>query len=306
MFLQGYAVSLIVPTFTRKLGWAEHHLQDLECRVTEFRNRHPYRARKVLKRNNKGRWVLEFTDQHDRTWDLIVGDILYNFRATLDYLAADLNPPSVRSNVMFPIVRDPVWEMPPVDGENCELTRARGKWVTSTRHMRPEAVTIIKGLQPLNDQLRAQFPGLHALDFLNRLSNKDRHRALHVTLTGLGGPITVTSTFTDGKRHTETNTPATPSGRIGYAALENGAALDTSPFDPDDIVDMQLRGTVQYGIRMGDDGRHVLIPDHLRVILDMVRHGAVAPLSPYLHAKGYHRSSPPTGIPDESGRKLPS
>lgn len=60
---------------------------------------------------------MEFTESPDPVWALMVGDILYNLRSCLDYLAGALNPPSVRSHVMFPIAHETIWDIPFADGE---------------------------------------------------------------------------------------------------------------------------------------------------------------------------------------------
>jgi hypothetical protein len=69
---------LLVPSYSRKLSWAEKHLENLEGCVGEFRDRHPYRARKVAQGQQKGQWILEFTEDPDPDWSLLVGDVLYN------------------------------------------------------------------------------------------------------------------------------------------------------------------------------------------------------------------------------------
>ena len=97
---------LLVNSFARKLSWAERLTEHLERPINEFRDRNPYRTRKVVQGQNKGKWIVEFTEKADPDWSLMVGDILYNLRATLDHLACALNPSSDRSHVMFPIVRE--------------------------------------------------------------------------------------------------------------------------------------------------------------------------------------------------------
>ena len=83
---------LVVPDFLLKLSWAEQHLERLETEIRLFSDRNPYRTRKVQKGKNKGLWIMEFTEQPDPSWALMVGDILYNLRSGLDHLAAALNP----------------------------------------------------------------------------------------------------------------------------------------------------------------------------------------------------------------------
>lgn len=274
--------AIVVPSFSHKLSWAEKHLTNLESSVGKFRGRHPYQARKVLKGQNKGKWVFEFTESPDPAWALMVGDVLYNLRATLDYLAGALNPSSQRPHVFFPIIQVPIWEIPPVDGENSELTRIRDKWNTATVKMHPDAVAIIKGLQPIENKEYALY--FHRLDLLNRLSNKDRHRTLHVHLSGLTGQLDTTIVLSDGDVWTATGAADVPPDKPGTAAIKNGATITIPSEIPAElVVDVQIKGTVTQAINMGNDGRTVVIPDSLWQILDFIRKKAVAPLSPYLH-----------------------
>jgi hypothetical protein len=273
-------LELVVPSYAQKLSWAEQHLEQLESEMAVFRDSHPYRTRRITKGKNKGKWVLEFTERPGRTWALIVGDILYNLRATLDYLAGALNPSSERSHVMFPIVSLPVWDMSKEKGEPRELADQRRRWNTSTRKMRPEAVEILKSLQPLDNPEYEHY--FHRLALLNRLSNKDRHRTLHVHISGLTAPIDTVFYYDDGYTYATDSEPDVPAGLPGTAALKQGTTITPpSQFDPNRIVDVRIRGVITEAIAMGD-GRQVVIPDSLRQILDWVRSSAVAPLSPYV------------------------
>jgi hypothetical protein len=272
---------IIFPSFSRKLSWAEKHLHQLENDVQQFRDRHPYRTRKVARGRNRGAWVIEFTERPNPIWALMVGDALYNLRSCLDHLACALNPPSVRSHVMFPITHEPIWNDVDIGADDSEeRTRLREKWEVSTRHMHDEAVEVIKRLQPTSNDHE---PFFHCLDLLNRLSNKDRHRTLVIHLTGLI-EITVQYGSTDGFVYSVTSAPDVPAGMPGTAALQDGATIQLPPqVDPSSIVDVMIRGCTTQAISMGQDGRQVVIPDSLRQILEWIRDQAVVPLSPFLH-----------------------
>lgn len=273
-------MSLLVPSYLRKLSWAEKHIQKLEDPIAQFRDRHPYRTRKLTEGQNKGKWIFEFTEQADPAWSLMLGDALYNLRATLDYLACDLNPSARRPSVMFPIVTRPVWEIDAVDGEDSDLADARRKWDTATKKMRPEAVEIIKRLQPIGNHWE---PFFHPWDLLNRLSNKDRHRGLIVYTSGLINPTTC-FVMRDGITYTADSAIPTPGGQPGVAALQHQAILTPPPeLDHHAIVDVQLKGTATQAVQGGDQGRQVIIPDTLHRFLGWIRDEAVSELSPYLH-----------------------
>lgn len=271
---------LLVPSFSRKLSWAQRHIERLELPINEFRDRHPYRTRKVVQGQRRGKWIVEFTEKADPDWSLMVGDILYNLRATLDHLACALNPSSQRSHVMFPIVRERIWEIPYVEGERRELTDARQKWDSSTRRMDPRAVTVIKRLQPTSDDHE---PFFHMLDLLNRLSNKDRHRRLHVHTSGLTNPRT-TFVMRDLTTYSTDSAIPTPEGAPGVAALQDKAVITPPPeLDFDAIVDVQISATATQAIEGGDRGRQVVIPDTLWQMVGWIREQAITPLSPLLH-----------------------
>ena len=229
---------------------------------------------------NKGKWIVEFTEKADPDWSLMVGDILYNLRGTLDHLACALNPSSERSHVMFPIVTEKIWEIPFAEGEKRERTDARRRWEVSTRNMDSRAVTIVQRLQPTSTDHEPYF---HVLDLLNRLSNKDRHRVLHVHLSGLTNPRTV-FVMRDLSTYTADSEVPTPGGVPGMAALQDKAVIaPPSELDFNSIVDVQLTATTTQAIHGGDQGRQVVIPDTLSQILRWIRNEAVTPLSPYLH-----------------------
>lgn len=274
-------MALVVPAYTSKLSWADKHLGDLQRAMAEFASRDPYRACRAVRGQHKGQWVLEITEPPDPAWSLMVGDILYNLRAALDYLAGALNPSSERSHVMFPIVSEPIWNLPPADNENQRLTDLRRRWEVSTRKMRPEAVEILKRLQPVPiDAYRNVF---HGLDLLNTLSNKDRHRTLHLHVTGVAAPIHILFTYADGRVERVQAEPTPLPGALGTGAIGEGTVITPpSGVDVRDVADIQLRGRVTQAIDM-PDGRQAPVPDSLQQILEWVRQTVVVPLTPYLH-----------------------
>jgi hypothetical protein len=271
--------TFLVPSFSQKLSWAEVRLEELEQSIQDFRCRHPYRTRRREDGNPESPWIMEFTEAPDRRWPLMVGDVLYNLRATLEYLAGALNPSSARYAATFPVVREPVWDLPPTEGETEARTRARNAWLSATRKMNPEAVAILQRLQPTVDHS----PFFHCLDLLSRLSNKDRHRTLLVSLTGLTA-ISVQFVTSAGDTYGVTAEPEVPEGQPGTAALADGATITVPPgLTPGAVAEVLLRGTTTQAIPMGETfGPQVVVPDALRQILDWIRHEAVAPLSPFL------------------------
>jgi hypothetical protein len=171
-------------SFSRKMIRAAKHLDELNAILANFAERHPYEVIRTTDRTGKHTHRFEYTEEPPQEIPLIVGDVLYNLRSGFDHLIGALVPRSQRSKVLFPIVTEPVWDMPPADGENEDLRRNREKWESLVRKIKhAEAVPILQGLQPLTS-MRIP-PLMHPLDILNKLSNKDRHQQLSVILSGL-------------------------------------------------------------------------------------------------------------------------
>lgn len=261
----------------RKLDWAEDHLLKIETLIEEFVGARLYTATQTIEgKQKRPTWRMHFTSAPDQRIALRIGDFLYNVRAALDYLTAGLVPSSERSHVMFPCIYEAVWSIPFQEGENQKRTDDRLKWDVTTQKMKPEAVAILKELQPVDEA--ANFPNFHILGMLNRLSNKDRHRQLNVIAWGLGGPVLVYGYRADGslafdsRRHITNLTPDT--------GLEDGARLHL----PNDVVTVELNGTPVVVIRGGAGDRHVRVPERLHNILDFARTRALDSLAPY--AKG--------------------
>ena len=146
--------------------------------------------------------------------------------------------------------------------------------------MRPKAVEIIKRMQPTTSDHE---PFFHMLDLLNRLSNKDRHRTLHVHMSGLTNPLTTFVMQDLTTYSTDTNIP-TPKGAPGIAALQDRAVITPPPeLDFASIVDIQIEATATQAIQGGDQGRQVVIPDTLWQMIGWIRKEAITPLSPLLH-----------------------
>ncbi|MGP8065036.1 MAG: hypothetical protein ACLP81_01475 [Acidimicrobiales bacterium] len=257
------------PGHERKLDWAEKHLVNLAALVTEFEELKSYVVTHAVEHKNKPKvWRLHFTAAPDERIDLIAGDVLYNVRASLDYLAASLVPSSERSHVMFPIVDEDVWDIPFEKGENAKRTDMRQRWETTVKKMNSGAVEVLKDLQPLRE--RDRYPEFHVLDMLNRLSNKDRHRELHVFAWGLAD---VETTAIDDEGWLLVGDPL-----ADFTGLADGAILHLPP----NTVDVHLNGTPAVVIRGGEDGRHIRLPHRFVNTIDWVRNEVFVRLAPYL------------------------
>jgi hypothetical protein len=109
-------------------------------------------------------------------WPLMIGDIVHSFRSSLNYLTWELAHLELRRrgktrkpsrSTQFPIVRDP--------NRWTEVAAARLADVGDREQ------AIIEGFQPYNAEDPADIDD-HPLTWLNRLSNRDKHQTLALTL----------------------------------------------------------------------------------------------------------------------------
>jgi hypothetical protein len=272
-------VPLILPDFTQKLSWAEHHLELLEAKAAAFAEAHPYEARRVDDGDVSSAWKLVFTAQPEATVSTQVGDVIQNMRATLDYLATALANAGPNRRAYFPLVDVPIWEIPWRKNEPTATTRARRYWNVATNGMPEGAVKIIQELQPIGPMWEGG--GLHPYKLLVELSNVDRHRQLHLMVRGLTDLFS-TVTLHDGQIVPNPVEPDVAPGREDGAALSSDANL-VLPFgvEPATVASMQIRGTVTLAIQI-DEKRYTVVPKRLREILEAMRREVITPLAPFV------------------------
>ena len=138
---------------------------------------HPYTLRKRVEGHDK-REVhrLHFTRSPANTEiPLIAADAIYNMRSSLEHLIAALAPAKDRDRLTFPVYWRGVWE-PVAEGDDQRRRKARHVWRAIDKALAPEAVAVLKRLQPPDDAGPREED--HDLRILNRLSNTDRHAEL--------------------------------------------------------------------------------------------------------------------------------
>lgn len=172
-------------SYDLKVDRAEKHLVELEFEIRRYARRHPYLVRKGVE-GKRDVYRFEFAQQPDEELAVIVGDFLYNIHSALNHLAAALVPSAKRSRVAFPIFWQGVWE-DSTEGENAQRVKDRERWLSYTRNMPDEAVTILKANQP--PDLGPNVENTHALTMLNRLRNADAHTKLVAVASSLRHPI---------------------------------------------------------------------------------------------------------------------
>ncbi len=136
----------LVPSYLRKISRAETHLQDLKAIIADYIEGRPHVLTKDAG-DPSGPYRIRTTSGVPPEVSLISGDFIYNVRSALDHLAAALNPPNRKRSVYFPIFWKGVWE-PHLESEDHAKANDRNKWISSTRKMAPEAIEILKRLQP--------------------------------------------------------------------------------------------------------------------------------------------------------------
>jgi hypothetical protein len=261
----------LVPSFLAKVSRAKKHLADLEAAVEQYRAGHPYGAVECVE-NKKKVWRLRFSASPENTQiPIIAADLTYNLRSSLDHLAAALVPASHASHVAFPIFWPDVWGSP-VPGENEQLAKDRSRWNTYTRRMRPEAVAILRKLQPDQDVTFR----VHHLLAINRLSNTDRHTKFPVFAVGLKNPVGKV----DGKLGKLNIPGGVPEGyhdsfleadsEIGFPQLKEPPAH------------VEVEGIPIVIIRFTEEQGNVEIPDTFTNAINFIETEVVAPLIPYL------------------------
>ncbi len=268
-------MSELVPSYILKADRAEKHLHDLKVTIAQWADTHPYEVRRGFngKRDSHHLW---FTSSPPVELGPMAADFVYNLRSGLDHLMAGLVPSAQRHSVYFPIYFEGVWEEP-LAGEDEQRTKERGRWRSDTANVRPEAVAILKSLQPPRGTGRPG-EGVHALLLLNRISNTDRHQRLPVLFTALKGfrllwqdPL--------GNQHigpTHTGTPA------DMQVLQDGAELGFPP----GARNVQIAGSPLVAVRIPAPPRDIEIPRAFDQALGAYRSRVVGPLSPYLHNPG--------------------
>ena len=171
------------PSYVAKLWRAKTHLADLEDAVRVFAADVPYTVDKRVDARGRATYHLVFTRGLDGTAiPLIAADLIMNIRASLDHLMNALVHNRQRGKVMFPVYFKGVWENA-APGDSPERVKSRERWVSDTKSVHREALTVLKALQPTVDAADTYEPSM--LRSLNALANRDRHQRLPIVVAGL-------------------------------------------------------------------------------------------------------------------------
>jgi len=269
------------PSYIRKADWAEQHLIHLTLLLGAFADKHPYTVTDPVENKRGERFSrLVFTESPDPDVGLIAGDIIYNLRASFDYLIGSLVQSSERSKVLCPILHEPVWEIPHVSTENKQRTKNRERWYSLAHHIgSTDAIAVLKDLMPLDSRRKPskEHPlnliKEHPLDLINRLSNKDRHQRLPILTWGL--------------KDVRPKFILSGSGQIAPAKILDfdrrweGVKNNAPIAVPDNVVYVKLRGTPVVLIRIGEERSNFRIPGVFWAMLNWLRTEAFPKLGQY-------------------------
>lgn len=164
---------------TLKLRRAAVHLNVLRTDIGKYMDAHPY---KIADHPN-GEKTFEVIVLPPTDISIIAGEVIYQIRSALDYLAFDLvklNPPVVTAkDRWWDHCEFPLWSKPLPFGTT---SLPQSKFERVLPGISAPAFTFIESLQPYH---RKECAAANHLWFIGELSNIDKHRHLNIILTKL-------------------------------------------------------------------------------------------------------------------------
>ena len=264
-------MSDIVPSYILKMRRAKHHLECLTKLIGDYQSSNPYEVRQRMERKHKTSFI-DIIRQPDDEISLVAADLVHNVHCALDHIACALVPSNRRDSVSFPILWQGVWDAPRYC-ESVQRLSDRNKWQTITRKMKPEAVAVLKGLQP-HDATGEDGTKINQLVSIHRLWNTDKHQCLPIVSGGLLAER-VTWDMPDGSRWEDNE-------RVRGQTLDDRAGF----VPPKGAMNVNIEGTAVVAIRPSEMKADVAIPEHFIRAIDYVERLVINPLVPYLHAPG--------------------
>lgn len=205
--------------YRRKRARADAHFQAIEQVIEQFTEREPDLVPGRFDTDRR-QYVFEWPRPlPDPGLALIVGDCVYNLRASLDYLMTALVRATGNEEshtTAFPIYDVPITTVPFTavrDGWEADPNRTLARMLKGTP---PETKAFLQQLQPF-DGAPGMDPDDHPLAMLKGLSNRDKHRRLNL----VASRISITFTDVGGKPIFDTPTPH------GSVSIPEGTESDT-------------------------------------------------------------------------------
>lgn len=163
-----------------KLDRAYEHVQFLNRAVEQFLRLNPQEATpKIHAENSEVVVWMKVRDTPPLWWSAVMGDAIHNLRSALDHLVHQLAIANGKSpsGLSYPVLtEDP--------GSPEASPTARKTWKILTKRLHPDDLAGIERSQPYKG---SDLGDAHVFLLLNRLSNWDKHRELHLTTSVLMG-----------------------------------------------------------------------------------------------------------------------
>jgi hypothetical protein len=161
-----------------KLDRAYEHIETLHHAIQGFLRRNPHEpiAEIHVQPPEYVAWM-KVRENPPLRWGIIVGEIIHDLRSALDHLVHQLALTNGKApgGISYPVLsEDP--------GSPKASDKTRSIWRNLTKRIHPDDLAIIERTQPYN----RENPGVgRALFGLNRLSNWDKHNAIHLSASFL-------------------------------------------------------------------------------------------------------------------------
>jgi hypothetical protein len=258
----------VIDAINLRLDRAYEHLVEIERLIDTYTSGEPYAVRPEFERRPRVYvYRLRHIEEPDPKIAVVIGDLLHNLRAAMNYCMGGLVPSRRAAKTQFPILAvDPFARERPGGRYLQRQPDTRRAWRSWVKGVHPDALAIIERLQPYHPGPRGT---PRYLAVLNALNNGDKHRRLTV-VSGGAVNVSVKAYALDGTLLTD-RTP------VGNTLLQDGTELFRHPTE----VQVHVRLTAHVGIRLGQDGVHMAVHG-LPKLAVYVRDGVIAPLEPYL------------------------
>jgi len=263
-----------VHSYIQKGLRAEKHLNDLRVAIEKWSATKPFEVRTTGKGANL-RHDLHFTSSPPPTIEMIAADFVYNIHSGLGHMMAALVPPKRRYSVYFPIYFQGVWDEP-VPGEPAIRRKQRARWRSDTQFVAPEAIEILKSVQPDEHASRDRDPEISSLLLIHRIANRDKHTRLPVIVNAVRDE-TATFTTPSGERVTVPRDPTAPAAQVSG----DGSNLHLPP----GVTDVVLSGTPLVAIRIPSPKAEVEMLPSFERTLAVYNERVVHALLPYVYVR---------------------
>jgi hypothetical protein len=267
---------------TAKLGRAREHYETLSDMLTVPGRRHGFYSYRVTPQVHREGLEYRFHVGEVPSFEakgervaLVLGDFLFNLRATLDQIVYELHvrhfrgavPDAVADKTQFPI-----FSTPRRDSKRRPIPTS--KW-PSIRNLSKRQQATIQWLQPYNRREDKLFWARQALEVLADLNNIDKHRRLHIAQEAVAAVIGQHFPPSTGFQY-----------EVFWGPLVSNAEVYRWTFTnpPDDIAEhVNVNHEVTVGVRVHERGQPTEVLAIAEFLLNRVEKEIVPRLTTSLH-----------------------